>query len=133
MLFVDTSGWASLFVKQERDYELATKNMSKYLQAGLRVITLELVLIELYSLLTSPIKMDHQKRNRIIGKIRDSSWATIIPIDDKLLESAWELSRSRPDKNYSVVDCSSFIIMSQLGITQVLTADRHFVQAGFEK
>ena len=107
--------------------------MSKYLQAGLRVITLELVLIELYSLLTSPIKMDHQKRNRIIGKIRDSSWATIISIDDKLLESAWELSRSRPDKNYSVVDCSSFIIMSQLGITQVLTADRHFVQAGFEK
>jgi predicted nucleic acid-binding protein len=35
------------------------------------------------------------------------------------------------DKQWSLVDATSFLIMSSLEITSALTNDRHFEQAGF--
>jgi predicted nucleic acid-binding protein len=42
-----------------------------------------------------------------------------------------ELYRNRPDKNWSLTDCISFVVMKREGITEALTGDRHFEQAGF--
>lgn len=38
---------------------------------------------------------------------------------------------ARPDKEYSLVDCMSMVLMEQRGIAHVLTNDHHFAQAGF--
>jgi predicted nucleic acid-binding protein len=35
------------------------------------------------------------------------------------------------DKTWGLVDCISFVVMQERGITEALTAGRHFVQAGF--
>ena len=37
----------------------------------------------------------------------------------------------RLDKGYSLTDCISMIVMEQMGITEVLTYDKHFAQEGF--
>jgi hypothetical protein len=37
----------------------------------------------------------------------------------------------RPDKRYSLTDCSSFVIMRRLGITEAITTAHHFRQEGF--
>jgi len=42
-----------------------------------------------------------------------------------------ELYAERPDKGWSLTDCISFVVMRQQGITQALTGDHHFEQAGF--
>ena len=47
------------------------------------------------------------------------------------VQEAIELYNNRPDKSWSLTDCTSFILMRSRGITQALTADRHFEQAGF--
>lgn len=39
--------------------------------------------------------------------------------------------RNRTDKNWSLVDCASFVVMRKHGILEALTADHHFEQAGF--
>ena len=39
--------------------------------------------------------------------------------------------RNRLDRERSITDCSSFLVMEQYGIREVLTSDRHFEQAGF--
>jgi uncharacterized protein len=50
---------------------------------------------------------------------------------DDLFERGLELYRHRPDKEWSFTDCTSFALMSDRGINDALTGDRHFVQAGF--
>ncbi len=54
------------------------------------------------------------------------------PITDALLEQALALYRSRADKDWGLTDCLSFVLMKQEGITEALTGDVHFRQAGFK-
>jgi uncharacterized protein len=55
----------------------------------------------------------------------------IVHIDPALDAEAWDLLKARADKEWSLVDCASFVIMQHRGITQALTTDHHFEQAGF--
>lgn len=48
----------------------------------------------------------------------------------EVFRGAAELYRARPDKNWSLTDCLSFIVMEQRGLTEALTTDRDFEQAG---
>jgi uncharacterized protein len=41
------------------------------------------------------------------------------------------LFKQRKDKEWGLVDCISFIVMQNREITDALTADIHFQQAGF--
>jgi predicted nucleic acid-binding protein len=56
---------------------------------------------------------------------------TVIPASQELFDKGVELYDARPDKQWSLTDCISFVLMEQRGITEALTADRHFEQAGF--
>jgi uncharacterized protein len=60
-----------------------------------------------------------------------SSWIEIIHINREFDKQAWAFLEARPDKEWSLVDASSFIIMNYFAITQALTTDKHFTQAGF--
>jgi len=41
------------------------------------------------------------------------------------------LLQSQTDKTYSLCDAISFILMRDRGVTDALTTDHHFEQAGF--
>jgi hypothetical protein len=47
------------------------------------------------------------------------------------LERGWALYADRPDKYWSLTDCISFVVMKDHQITEALTGDHHFEQAGF--
>ena len=55
----------------------------------------------------------------------------VIPPSQALLQTGLELYRDRPDKEWSLTDCISFVVMKERGIAEALTGDRHFEQAGF--
>jgi predicted nucleic acid-binding protein len=63
--------------------------------------------------------------------IKTASWVEIVHIDPTIDNEAWKLLKNRPDKKWSLVDCSSFVLMQQRGIIEALTTDHHFEQAGF--
>ena len=48
-----------------------------------------------------------------------------------LFNAGLELYRRRLDKEYSIQDCISMIVMQNMGIKEILSSDRHFVQEGF--
>jgi uncharacterized protein len=56
----------------------------------------------------------------------------IIPLDSRLLQRGLDLFANRPDKNWSLTDCISFVVMQNEGLTQALTGDGHFEQVGFK-
>lgn len=55
----------------------------------------------------------------------------IVWVDESLHQNALSLLRSQLDKTYSLCDAVSFILMRQYGLTEALTTDHHFEQAGF--
>ena len=57
--------------------------------------------------------------------------ATIVSATDELLEAGIGLYRLRRDKHWSLTDCISFVVMQHEGLTDALTGDHHFEQAGF--
>lgn len=53
-------------------------------------------------------------------------------IDEQRWSRAWEMSKKYHDKpSISFVDFSSFVVMKELGVLNVLTSDRHFEEVGF--
>ena len=56
----------------------------------------------------------------------------ISPITDDNLDEALALYRARADKEWGLTDCITFVVMKQEGVTEALTADVHFRQAGFK-
>ncbi|MEZ4725694.1 MAG: type II toxin-antitoxin system VapC family toxin [Caldilineaceae bacterium] len=55
----------------------------------------------------------------------------IVALTEALYKQALQLYRSRPDKEWGLVDCLSFIVMRERNLTSALTTDMHFQQAGF--
>lgn len=55
----------------------------------------------------------------------------VYSLTDRLVDDAIRLFRERPDKEWGLTDCVSFVLMHQLGLAQALTADSHFLQAGY--
>ena len=129
-IFVDTSGWGHLADPRQ---EFARQASSLYLEARRsgRIVTSNYVIAELTALLMSPLRVKAPKRIDIINGIRSSSYIDIVHIDVSMDERAWNLLQGRPDKQWSLVDCSSFVLMQEMGITEALTTDRNFEQAGF--
>jgi predicted nucleic acid-binding protein len=55
----------------------------------------------------------------------------VVPVSDQLLREGVHLYGQRLDKEWSLTDCISFVVMQREGITEALTGDHHFEQAGF--
>ena len=129
--FVDTSGWASFFVSTELHHAKAVELMTRWRQQNWSVVTTNYVLSELVALFNSPLRVPRPKILDYIKTIRTRIWVEVVHIDPSLDEAAWQLFGDRLDKEWSLVDCASFIVMQQRGLTDALTSDHHFEQAGF--
>lgn len=55
----------------------------------------------------------------------------VVPCSDQLLGEGIDLYARRPDKEWSLTGCITFVVMQREGITDALTGDHHFEQAGF--
>ena len=68
---------------------------------------------------------------RLIERVTASARFRVVRSSDDLFERGFDLYRRREDKAWSLTDCISFVAMADEGLTEALTADRHFGQAGF--
>ena len=57
----------------------------------------------------------------------------LIHVDEALFYEGWAYFQQHHDKDYSLTDCISFVVMQRLGISTAFAFDQHFVQAGFTK
>jgi uncharacterized protein len=130
-LFVDTSGWANLIDVSQPFHPLVAQIYQNARSQQRKIITTSYVITELVALLSSPLRIPRPKAIAFIQGLKDSPYVEVIYISKEIDTSAWELLTQRQDKEWSLVDCSSFVVMQQRKITEALTGDRHFEQAGF--
>lgn len=128
-VFADASYWIALLNPRDTLHERAAMASASLGQA--RLVTSEMVLTELLN----DFGMRNAGLRRIamqaIQPLRDDRRVAIIPQTSALFHQALGLYAAREDKAWSLTDCASFRIMEGLGITDALTHDRHFEQAGF--
>lgn len=130
-VFVDTSGWAHYFIQTEPFYYQTNMLVRGFRANGILLVTTNYILAELTALLESPFRVSKAQQVQHLKAIKQASWVEKIHIDWRYDQEAWGLFESRLDKVWSLVDCSSFVVMSHWNITHALTSDHHFEQAGF--
>jgi predicted nucleic acid-binding protein len=130
-LFADTSGWGHLVDPTQHFHTQAAATYRAARLQRRKVITTNYVLAELVALLTSPLRMPRSNIIALIDGLKTSPFVEVIHVDAALDTQAWQLLRSRPDKQWSLVDCTSFVLMTRRGISDALASDHHYEQAGF--
>ena len=129
--FVDTSGWAEWADRSLIFHAQAVACFDEVWKQNRRFVTTSYVLTELSALLTRPLKMPKSQQIQLMDDLRADPSVEIVHIDEALEEAAWELWKSHDDKSWSVVDCASFVVMRKHALTEAITTDHHFEQAGF--
>jgi uncharacterized protein len=126
MKFADSNFLVALLNPKDQWHSLATR-VAQALNEPL--VTTIWVLVEVGDALSIGVNRELfvQFVDRLSGQ---SQWETIAA-SPELFSAGLELFRSRRDKEWSLTDCMSFVVMRERGITDALTNDHHFEQAGF--
>jgi predicted nucleic acid-binding protein len=129
-IFADTSYWLALLSTRDALHQKAVA-ISGHL-SGARVVTSEMVFVELLNSLSSG---NSRERQAVVSAIQGFGWSDsviVVPQTPEQFAKALERYKQSADKNWSLTDCASFQIMETERIDAALTHDHHFVQAGFE-
>ena len=124
-VFADTSFYLALLDERDPLHGLAITES----KVNRRIVTTEFIVLELGN--ACGRAEDHADFLAILAGMRASPRTTILPLDSLLLQRGLDLLADRTDKNWSLTDCISFVVMKNDGLREALTADRHFEQAGF--
>src|SRR6185295_1911240 len=130
-IFFDTAGWGHLVDPTQKFHKQASNFYRSFRSQGSRLVTTNYILTELVALLMSPLRLPRAKIVAFIAALKSSPHVDILHVNATLDAQAWQLLVERSDKDWSLVDCSSFVIMQQAGLREALTTDRNFEQAGF--
>ena len=126
-IFVDTVFVIALINQRDQYHQQASELADRF--EGYPLLTTDAVLLEIGNALARGYK---QEAIEVIEQFLASDEVEIKRLTPYLFEQAFELYKQHRDKDWSLVDCISFVTMREAGLSQALTFDRHFVQAGFE-
>jgi predicted nucleic acid-binding protein len=129
-VFADASYWIALLNPEDVLHEKA-QNVSMSFGRG-RIVTSEMVLTEVLDDFSRRGRFFREAAVSLVERLRQNSNVSIIKQTSKQFQDALSLYAQRSDKSWGLTDCSSLRIMSRYRLTQALTHDRHFLQAGFQ-
>jgi uncharacterized protein len=124
--FADTYFWLAYLNPHDAGHEQASLWMDR-LQGG--VVTTEWVLLEVADAMSHP-----KNRSAVVAfieSLQEDDGFEIVDFNDALRQLGFERFADRPDKEWSMTDCVSFVVMEREEIREALTGDHHFEQAGF--
>lgn len=124
-VFLDTSYAVALSSPTDQHHDLADELEI----TNARLVTTRAVLLEIGSFLARlrfrPAAIS------LLRSLEADPTVELLPLTEELYARALQLFESRPDKEWGLIDCVSFIVMADRGLTKALTADEHFEQGGF--
>ena len=128
--FADTAFWIAISSRRDQYHSQAAAWHQSVVRSASRIVTTEAVLWEWLNALS-----DASTRTIAVEgyhRVHADKGIEVVPFQPELTDAAIGLYRTRADKNWSLTDCLSFVVMERRTLTDALTTDRHFEQAGFK-
>ena len=125
-VFADTFFFMAVLNRRDAAHPRA---IEAYGHADYEFVTTEWVLTEVADAAASPAL--RQGFKEFFQLLENDEKVEIIPASHERFRSGLKLYFERPDKEWSLTDCISFVVMQESDITDALTGDHHFEQAGF--
>lgn len=128
-VFLDTAFVLALASPSDQ-YHGKAKELSRQIKkGGIALLTTRAILIEIGD------AMAGQSRRKagiiMLESLENDDNLEIFPNSEELYSKAFDLFAARPDNEWGMTDCISFVVMKEYDISETLTADVHFQQAGF--
>ena len=126
-IFIDALFVIALINERDQYHQLASELADQY--EGHPLLVTDAVLLEIGNGLARNYR---QEAVEVIEEFFASDEVEIVRLTPQLFEQALALYKTHHDKEWGLIDCVSFVVMQEAGVTAALTLDRHFVQAGFQ-
>jgi len=133
-VFWDTAAFVALGNADDQLHDEAVLMSEILAQSRAHVLTTSAVLTEVANTFSKagwrPVA------EQMIEAVRQSAamgLATILHVDANLWQRGWALFLARPDKDWGLTDCLSFVVLEEQAVSRAFTSDHHFEQAGFER
>jgi len=123
---VDTAFVLALVNERDQYHERAQELADLF--EGQKLLITDAVLLEIGNALARGFKA---QAIEIISYFIESEDVELLHYSSQVFDKAFVMYKKYSDKEWSLVDCISFVVMREQGIKQALTFDRHFEQAGF--
>ena len=128
-VFLDTSYAVALASHRDHHHSKAVELAGRLERWGSQMVTTRAILLEIGNSLS---KLRYRPSGvALLGSLETDPRVEIFPLSEDLYRRGFELFRRRHDKEWSLVDCMSFVVMQDRRLQESLTTDEHFEQAGF--
>jgi len=127
-VFLDTAYAIALSSTNDHIHQRAVFLADQLEAAGTRLVTTQAVLLEIGNALAK--RRYRSAAIQLLDTLERDPKVEIISLSVELYTRALQMYSERPDKEWGLTDCVSFIVMQDRGISEALTTDEHFQQAG---
>jgi predicted nucleic acid-binding protein len=127
-VFTDTSGLYALIDEQDQHHPRAREVFNTLTQARSQIVLTNFIRAEIHALILN--RLGHHLADRFLEQLRQSPATTLIRVSEQDEEQALTLIARYRDKDFSITDATSFVVMERLGITHAVSFDRDFRQYG---
>ena len=129
-VLADTGYWIASINPKDQYHEKAGKVTSDL--GHCRIVTSEIILVEFLNAMSGFGKELRRAAYNLTISLRENVNVDIEPATSAQIREASDYYSERPDKSWSLTDCSSFLLMQKRNISEALSADHHFTQAGYK-
>jgi len=130
-VFLDTSYLLALELAKDQNHPAAKLHWQTIIGSPPSFVTTSYVFDEVVTYFNS--RGHHDKAVQIGNNLLTSTSVELVHVDEALFYEGWQYFQQHQDKDYSLTDCISFIVMKRLSASTAFTFDEDFVRAGFSR
>ena len=130
-VFLDTGYVLALELSNDQNHRIASKHWRSLKKRLPLLVTTSYVFDEVVTYFNS--RGHHAKAVEVGNRLLTSPSVQFVQVDEGLFREGWHYFQRHQDKDYSLTDCISFVVMKSSGIETAFAFDQHFVQARFKK
>lgn len=130
-VFLDTGSVLALELSNDQNHRAASTHWLNLRKRLPPLVTTSYVFDEVVTYFNS--RGHHAKAVEVGNRLLTSPSVQLIQVDEELFREGWRYFQQYQDKDYSLTDCISFVVMKRRKKEAAFAFDQHFVQAGFKR